>query len=285
MDWRYYGLCLAVPLAQHLPTSLGYFLADRGGDVFYLSSTRRRGSVMHNIRRAVQADASPGTTQPKARIVFENASKNYFDLTRLPQIDFDHLERQFTIVGMPHYVAAQDAGKGVIIATAHLGNYEYCSHILAAQGIEMLILVENFVKNPFLRKLVELRRKSGIRILPVNISGIKEALQTLRRGGTVLIVFDRDLQGNGLKVKFFGVETPFPVGVVDLALRTGAAIVPKFGLRGPRNRTSIYIESPLKIASYENRDQALRTTLESLVAILERYIRHYPEQWVVLEPA
>jgi PAS domain S-box-containing protein len=102
--------------------------------------------------------------------------------------------------------------------------------------------------------------------------------------GTVTILCDRDIQGNGIKVKFLGKETSFPVGVVDLALRTGAAIVPIFSLRKTNNTTSIFVEAPLKLSDIQDHDPALRDSLKSLVAIIEDYIHTYPEQWVVLDP-
>jgi KDO2-lipid IV(A) lauroyltransferase len=199
-------------------------------------------------------------------------------------MNLKNLDGKVRIEGMHHLTRAVNNGKGVIIATAHLGNFEFGARVIAAQGIEMMILIEAFDSGPFLRKLAVLRRGKGVRIFPVGIGGLKEAIQTLRGGGTVTIVCDRDLQGNGIKTPFFGKETSFPVGVVDLALRTGAVIVPIFSLRGSKNTTSIFIEPPLKLSDIENRDQDLRADLEGLIAILEKYIRKYPEQWVVLEP-
>ena len=100
----------------------------------------------------------------------------------------------------------------------------------------------------------------------------------------MVIVCDRDIQRNGLRVKFFGEETSLPIGAVSLALRTGAAIVPIFSVRKSSNRYAIYIEPPLRLVDMGNHSHSVRANLERLVAIMERYIRQYPEQWVVLEP-
>jgi lauroyl/myristoyl acyltransferase len=55
-------------------------------------------------------------------------------------------------------------------------------------------------------------------------------------------------------------------------------------LRGAHNTTSVFIEPPLILADFENHDQALKANLQRLVVILEKYLRTYPEQWVVMEP-
>jgi KDO2-lipid IV(A) lauroyltransferase len=285
MNFKYWGLCLGVGIARFIPLRLGYWLAERGGDVFFLFSTRRRKMVGNNIQRAMGGAENKRTLKRQVRNVFRNAARNYFDLTKISRMDLKNLDGKIKIEGIPHLTQAVNNGKGVIIATAHLGNFEFGAHVVAAQGFEMMILIEAYDDStPFLRKLAALRRGKGVRIFQVDMMGIKECLKTLQRGGTVTIVCDRDLQGNGIKTLFFGEETSFPAGVVDLALRTGAAVVPIFSLRGSNNITSIFIEPPLKLVNSEDPDQAKKANLEVLVAVLEKYIRTYPEQWVVLEP-
>jgi phosphatidylinositol dimannoside acyltransferase len=285
MNFKYWGLCLAASVARIIPLSTGYWLAERGGDVFYLFSTRRRRMVGNNIRRAMGLTENERIPRGRVRYVFRNAAKNYFDLTKLSFIDKENLDGKVKIEGIQHLKEAVERGKGVIIATAHLGNFEFSAHVVAALGYDMTILIEAYDDSaPFLRKLAALRRGQGIRILPVDLLGVKECLKTLQRGGTVTIVCDRDLQGNGIKTPFFGKETSFPVGVVDLAQRTGAAVIPIFSLRGPKNTSTIFVEPPLKLVNSQNREQDLKANLTVLVSVLEKYIRSCPEQWVVLEP-
>jgi lauroyl/myristoyl acyltransferase len=285
MDFKFYGLSLAAFLARVVPLRSGYFLAERGGDVFFLLSRKRRTAVYNNILRATGAPQNKNQIRREVRYVFRNAAKNYFDITKLAQMDLENTDGKVKIEGLEHLTAAVKAGKGVIIATAHLGNFEFAAHVVAARGFEMKILIEAYDdSNPFLRKLAGMRQGKNIKILPVDMRGMKECLKSLLRGGTVTIVCDRDLQGSGLKTAFFGRETSFPVGVVDLAFRTGAAVVPIFSLRGPHNTTTIVVEPSLKLIETGDPDEALKANLASLVAVLEKYIRKCPEQWVVLEP-
>ena len=284
MDFKYYSLSLVSFVARIVPMRVGYFIAECGGDVFFLLSRKRRTAVGNNILRAVGVQEK-SKIRREIRYVFRNAAKNYFDITKLSQMDLENINGLVKIEGMEHLTRAVNAGKGVIIATAHLGNFEFAAHVVAAHGFEMKILIEAYDdSNPFLRKLAGMRQGKGIKTLPVDMRGMKECLKSLLRGGTVTIVCDRDMQGTGVKTPFFGKETSFPVGVVDLAYRTGAAVVPIFSLRGPGNTTSIFIEPPLQLSELKDHDQALKANLESLVAVLEKYIRRCPEQWVVLEP-
>jgi KDO2-lipid IV(A) lauroyltransferase len=263
---------------------LGYFLAECGGYALFLLSARRRSIIRNNIKRV--SGVEPGKSRVQRRVcgVFKNSLKNYFDLTRLSQFRFQNLEGSVTIEGWHHLAKAVTEGKGTIIASAHLGNFEVAAQVLAARGIKMAIIVEAFDTTPFLRSIAELRQRNGCRILPVSMGAMKDSLQTLRRGGAVVIVCDRDVQGSGVSIKFFGEETPLPSGAVSLALRTGASIVPVFSVRKSNNRFAIYIEPPLRLVGTGNRRHIVKANMESLAAIMERYIRQYPEQWVVLEP-
>ncbi len=263
---------------------LSYFLATLGGEAIFLLSARHRDIVGTNMERVVGLDQDKRRQRQKVRSVFKNMAKNYCDLTQLSQLRLENLAENVSIEGWHHLTKAVADGSGVIIASAHLGNFEVAAQVLALRGIKMTIFVEAFDSTPFLRNIAKLRQGNGASILPVSTGALKKGLQILRNGGTIGIVCDRDIQGNGLKVSFFGEETSVPSGAVSLALRTRAAIVPIFSVRKSCNRFAIYIEPPLELVDTGNRTQSVRANLENLISTMERYIRQYPEQWVVLEP-
>jgi phosphatidylinositol dimannoside acyltransferase len=271
-------------ISRLLPTHIGYFLADCGGEALFLLSARHRNIVGNNIKHVLSAELDSRKLQVIERGVLKNMVKNYFDLTKLSQLRLEELERSVTIEGWHHLTESVNGPTGTIIATAHLGNFEVAAQVLAARGIKMAIFVEAFDSAAFLRNIAELRLRNGCRILPVSTGGMRDGLQILRHGGTVIIVCDRDIQGNGTEIKFFGEKTSLPFGAASLAIRTGATIVPVFSVRKPGNRFTIYIEASLRLAELGNRSHSIRANSERLVAVVERYVRQYPEQWVVLEP-
>ena len=271
-------------VARFMPTRLGYFLAVLYGTAVFLLSARHRNIVDNNIEHIIGLEPDKRSQRRKVRSVFINIAKNYFDLTKLSKLRFENLEESVSVEGWHHLAKAVTDRSGVIIASAHLGNFEFLAQFLVLRGINMTIFVEPFDSTPFLRCIAKLRQRNGARMLPVSTGALRESLQILRHGGTIGIACDRDIQGNGLKVNFFGEETSLPLGAVNLALRTGAAIVPIFSVRKSGNRFAIYIEPPLRLVDTGNRGHSVRANLEKLVAIMERYIRQYPEQLVMLEP-
>jgi len=284
MDIRYRLLRLAAKTARFIPMRLGYYLAELCGDVFFLLSVKRRKIVSDNIRHVPDLELDKRRQLWTIRSVFKHVSKNYFDLTKLSQLRLDKLEENVTIEGWHHLAEAVNNTRGTIIASAHLGNFDFATQVLILRGIRMTMFVEDFNSSPFLRNVAKLRQRNGARTLPVSTSALREGLQILRHGGTISIVCDRGIRGNGLKVNLFGEVTLLSVGAVSLALRTGAAIVPIFSVRQSNNRCYIYVEPPLRLFDNGNRNRSVRAGLEKLTAIMERYIQQYPEQWVVLEP-
>ncbi len=284
IDLSYQVLRLSAVVASFLPMRLGYFLADCGGYALFLLSARRRSIIGDNIRRISKVEQDESRVRRDVCCVFKNSLKNYFDLTKLSQSHFQNPEGSVTIEGWHHLAKAVTEARGTIIASAHLGNFELAVQFLTARGIKIAIIVEPYDSTAFLRNIAKLRRRNGCRLLPVSMGAIKDGLQLLRRGGTLAITCDRDVQGNGVNIKFFGEETSLPSGAVSLALRTGASIVPVFSVRKSNNRFTIYIEPPLKLIDTGNRDDIVKANMESLAAIMERYIRQHREQWVVLKP-
>ncbi|MFC2007702.1 lysophospholipid acyltransferase family protein [Chloroflexota bacterium] len=284
MDIRYTALRFVFVMARFVPMRPGYFLAECAGNLLFLLSARYRNIIGNNLQRVTGPEQDERTLRQKVRGVFKNVTKNYFDLIKLSQLRLENLEENVTIEGWHHLADAVNNSRGVIIATAHLGSFEHAARVLALRGIKMTIFVEAFDSAPFLRNIHKLRQGNGSRILPVSVSAMKESMRILRHGGTMIIVCDRDIQGNGVKVNFCGEETSLPLGAVSLALRTGAAIIPVFSVRKSSDRFAIYIEPPLELVDTENRNHSVRVNVEKLAAIMERYIRQYPEQWVALEP-
>jgi lauroyl/myristoyl acyltransferase len=271
-------------IARLLPIRFCYFLSACGGYFFFLFSATRRSIVRSNMLRVLPTESDKGRQQQRVCEVFRNSAKNYFDLARMSSLHSDNVDRIVTIEGWQHLADAVNNETGTILASAHLGNFELVPQVLSLRGIKAASLVEPFDSTPFLRTAAQLRQSNGCTIIPVNSGGLRDGLKILRNGGTVVILCDRDIQGHGRKVPFFGEETSLPYGAVKLALHTGATILPVFCVRKSFERSVIYIEPPLRLVDAGNRHASAKVNLERLVAIMERYIRQYPEQWTVFEP-
>ena len=280
LKYRLFSLAsLVLPL---LPTPVCYGLASVFGDLAYLLAPGARNVVCCNMRQALGLSADERRVRQAARQVFRNAAKNYVDLFRLPHFDLDHLNRKLAIHGLEYFQSALEQGKGIIIATAHLGNFDLVAQVLAARSHKFTVLVEPLQPEPLFRMVTGLRSSRGLSFLPMGTGGLRAILRSLQRGEIVGVACDRHLQGSGIRVEFLGKETTLPTGAVDLALRTGATVLPAFSIRQGGGRFALYIEPPLSFTISDG--SALTENMKRLVVPMEKYIRGYPEQWVVFRP-
>jgi KDO2-lipid IV(A) lauroyltransferase len=272
--------CLVTPW---IPGRLGYALFSFFGDVGYLAARPARSAVKANLAHVLGEGAGRDRIRAVARQTFRNAAKNYFDLFRLPRLPADQVERILTIHNWERLERALAGGQGLILATAHFGNFDLVGQVLAGRGFRVTALAEP-LKPPELFRLVNaLRNSRGLSFEPVGPAALRSVLRALRRGEIVGLACDRDLQGNGLKLPFFGEETRLPAGAIYLSLKTGAPIVPAFVVRRRDNTFTAFVEEPLKLEGLGSEEETVLLGARKMASLLEKYISGFPDQWVVFE--
>jgi KDO2-lipid IV(A) lauroyltransferase len=108
-----------------------------------------------------------------------------------------------------------------------------------------------------------------------------EMFRALRRGELIALPCDRDIADNTRQTDFFGEPARLSDGPVRVALRTGAPLVPGFGLRLPDDTFLVRIEPELELAQTGDLEADVESGMAQIVAVLERYISEHPEQWLV----
>ncbi|HLE82333.1 MAG TPA: lysophospholipid acyltransferase family protein, partial [Dehalococcoidia bacterium] len=215
---------------------------------------------------------------------FRNAAKNYFDLFRLPRLPASRVEEVLTIHHWERLEGALAEGRGVVLATAHFGNFDLVGQVLAGRSYRVTALAEPLEPPRLFRLVTNLRNCQGLAFEPVGPAALRSVVRALRRGEIVGLACDRDLQGNGMKLPFFGEEARLPAGAIYLALKTGAPVVPAFVVRRPNNTFAAFVEEPINLDGAEDEAQTVRQGTAKMASLLEKYIGRYPDQWVVFEP-
>ena len=190
------------------------------------------------------------------------------------------------VVGYSRIVEGRLAGKGVLLLTAHLGNWEVGGLMLAQvnQPIHVVLVPDIFPGVE--RERRRLHAQSGVTEIRVDRSFVPtlSVLRALGENGIVAMQGDRDFDNTGIAVPFFGREAFFPRGPFRVAMASGAVVLPAFIVGLPDGRYRAIVEEPLAIATEGDRDEALRKNVLAYVSILERYVRQYPEQWYCFYP-
>ena len=259
----------------HLPRALRGPLAEIVGTLAYLAAPGARRAVRANLA----VIAPERNTSSVVRRVFVEQTRNYFEIFSIPRLDPKTLLAEVRTDGWEHVAHAYERGKGVILASAHLGPVSFVGQMVLAHGYPVALPVE-IATSEFQRSVNRARGSAGLQL--INTDSALGIFRFLREGKVLGILADRAVTGVGERVEFFGREALLPSAAVVLSLRTGAPLVPSFAGRRDGVLTASF-EPPLEIPNTGDRDADVREGVQRFARVLERYVRSAPEQWTVFE--
>ena len=281
---KYFTFWFAFRVLGRLPLPLLYGIAEIVGRVGYVLAPGPRRNVWDNLRHVIP-DAPKSRLRQTAKAVFRNVGYYYADLAQLSRMDVDQFFRERLIyTGIEEYIRSNiDRGRGVVMLSAHIGNAEMAGQALVPLHIPCFAVTEP-VKPPRLSSMLNsIRRTHGVEFMPVGVPSAKRIVRTLRDGGTVALMGDRDIYGPKMLLPFFGEETWMPTGPIEVALRTGAAIVPSFSSRRGRYVIEAVAQAPIEVERTDDLQADVRTAMLEFISRLEAQLRAEPDQWMVLE--
>ncbi len=279
----YYAYRLMGTLMPLVPPRLGYALFDRIGDLAHDRSKASHDNVYDNLRHVLGPETEHARLEQVARQIFRHQARNYFDLFRVASLSGDEIRDLVTVHGLDNIGRALEAGKGVIMFTAHFGNLDIAGQMFALEGYPVTIVAEHLQPERLFQYVSSLRASKGLKLIPSD-EFLRPLYRALRNNEIVGLAADRNLTGTGSLVSFFGAPALLPDGHVRLALRTGAKLLPAFSLRKPDNSYEAVAEPALELETTGDSERDIASAMASLVGVVERYIGKHPEQWVMFQP-
>jgi KDO2-lipid IV(A) lauroyltransferase len=155
---------------------------------------------------------------------------------------------------------------------------------LARQELPMTSVAERIEPPELFEFFVQQRAGMGLTIVPLDASSGSAVVSTLRRGGLVGLLSDRDLSGTGIEVEFFGEKTTMPAGPATLALRTGAILVTGVVYSGPGNDHRGLVDPPIDTGRQGTLRSDVARITQEIARRFEGWIRRAPDQWHVFQP-
>ena len=185
-----------------------------------------------------------------------------------------------TYEGLEYFQQASSKGKGVLVLTGHLGAWELSSFFHATMGFPMGMVIRR-LDNPLVDRYVNaIRCMHGNRVLHKD-DFARGLISEMRAGRTVGILMDTNMTPpQGTFVPFFGVAACTGSGLARIARRTGAAVLPGFLLEEPGGRYRLHFGEELEVDNTDDGERDATTNTARFTAVLEGYIRRFPEQWL-----
>jgi Kdo2-lipid IVA lauroyltransferase/acyltransferase len=239
-----------------------------------LALPRLRRTAMRNLEMSYPAKTPP-EREAIVDEVFRSIARLLYAFARFPRMNRENISQWIRYEGLEHYQEAKKAGRGVLFATAHLGNWELSAF---AHGLmtEPMNVVIRPLDNPGVDRLVEERRKLSGNQLIVKWDGARAILRALHENEAVGILIDQNTSlTEGVFVNFFGTDACANTAFAKIAARTGAVVIPGFALwLEAEQRYVLRFYPPVEISG----DAAEDT--RRLHAVLEAVIREFPGQWL-----
>lgn len=248
--------------------------------VYCITGRQRRGT-----RANLRVVTGRRWVEPLVITSFYKFARNWCDIMLMTRLSGDRLH---ALVGRKSSAKPLDealaAGTGAILISPHLGNWELGGLGLADLGYPINVMTFREPDERFNSERERLRGERGIRFIYVDRDDTSplaaiEAVNALRRNEALAILGDRDGSSNTITIPFFGRPTKIPVGAAYLALASGAPVIPAFVVLEQGRYTTLMEEPIFFRGRHGQHAEAIRAGMEQVLAVFERYIRAYPDQW------
>jgi KDO2-lipid IV(A) lauroyltransferase len=276
---NHYIYCLGQFIALTLPIRFVYALAIFLADLHYYIAFRDRRFVRANLS-IIFPEKSIKELRKISKQVFRNFAKYLVDFFRFQKLDLEFINKNVKLENMHYFDQALATGKGVVVLTAHLGNWELGGVVIALLGYPFWAVALPH-KNKKVNDFFDAQRNSkGVQVIAMG-KAVRSCIAQIRKNHMVALVGDRDFTHKGVVIDFFGLPAHFPEGPAALSLMTGASIVPGFMLRNPDDTFTLRIEKPIEFSASGDKVKDLADLVTVYKKVIEDYIRKYPEQWYV----
>ena len=249
------------------------------------------GKVRKIVEKNLEPVMPPGTDLAAAadRLLM-NYGMFLMDYFRIPRMTKEWIPKMFhqPMRGIERIDEALKAGKGVIVATAHLGCWELGGVAIRMQGMPVTaVSVADPVNDAINQWRDSMRRANGIEVVTIargQMSPI-DLMNALEANRVVCMLADRNfVEADPVELDFFGRRASFPRGPAILSLMTGAPILPAFVTMGPGGRYYADVAEPVPVPAGGTKMERVEATMQALVKVIEAKIRENAEQWYIFDP-
>lgn len=268
-------------LLKRLPFRVSYRLAALLSDAQYALSFRDRNAVKNNLKKILPAGQNVSVV---ARKVFRNFGRYLIEFFQMKEmVDERFITDKVRVQGINFLDDVLAKGKGGIVITAHIGNWELGAVVINALGYPLMAVALPHKERPVNDLFNHQREAKGIVVVPTNMA-LRRCMEQLKDNKLVALVADRDFSSHGIVMDFLGHKALIPKGAAVLSWKTGAPIVPTFLIRNRDGTFTLSCHEPLDPPAEDSslgRDEVILGIMRRYMSVIEEKIRAYPSQWLL----
>jgi KDO2-lipid IV(A) lauroyltransferase len=248
------------------------------GRLAYFIDVPHRRIVRTNLRLAFP-DWSQDKIRRTSKGIFQNLGTAFVEICQLASYSKSDVIARLRVVGAERWQRALDENKGLIIVSAHLGNWEFGMQYAACFIEKPVLGVAKKIRfKPLNSWLHNLRTRFGTNII-YKKGALPDMRQALRRDEVVGLLVDQSKRKEGVDVNFFGHRVPATPAAAFLGIRCKSLILPIFCIRESSGQLTIHVDQPLSLKFSGDLRADVQANTQLITNAVERMIRRYPEQW------
>lgn len=262
------------------PLHFLYALADRCARLYLLLSRRKSKVLREETQALFRGRLDQGQIEEIVRDSARLYLKRQAENALFGRLTSDKLAGMTTVEGLPHVDRAVGKGRGVILLLAHFGSFLLPLPALGFRGYAVNQITGKVLNRKGVTGLIWRWRKREADRLPIKFIGVANFLRpvydALKKGEIVAIAFDGREGKRWVPVRFIERTALFSPGPMNLALKTGAAIIPTFVVRRPDDGHRIIFMDEFEITRSKDEAETLEINTKRYAAILEDFVLRYP---------
>jgi KDO2-lipid IV(A) lauroyltransferase len=189
-----------------------------------------------------------------------------------------------TIEGFDYLQAIAQSERGAVVVLPHVGDWETGGAWMSKSGLSITTVAEVLEPPELFEWFCRRREAVGLHVLPLQPSTVRDLLSALRDGKIVALLADRDINGDGVEVDFFGEKTTVPGGPALLAIRAKVPVIPCTAFQNAEGGVNLVVRPPIEFTRTGKLSDDMQRLSQAITDELEALIRLAPEQWHLFQP-
>lgn len=278
-EWQYKALKGMSWLICQLPYSAVLKLGTALGPIYGLVAGKQKKRGIQNA--CIGLGISEVEASHLMDELFKNLTRSALEIMYMPNLNHEFISKHIEIRGKEYLEETLGQGKGVVVLTAHVGNWEWMAAALADNGYPTTTIVKKQPNAQFTRLLNEYREAAGIEVFARGGNELIRAARALKKKKLLGFLADQDGYVDGLPVPFLGQESSAVVGPATFAEKFGSPVLPIFMSRGDQlDHHIVHVLPPLYYKDTGNLEVDMYRLTEECCQVTEAFIKEHPEEWL-----
>ena len=262
-----YAYLIGWRVVRLLPEIIAYRIFYFIGDYVF----KKNGKSIQRLRSNMQRVS--GLQGPQLESLTKDALRSYMrywcDTFRMPDWSASKIDRGVELVNAEVLTGPLDAGRGVVVALPHSGNWDHAAALFLGRGYKAATVAEHLKPERVFQAFLKYRQDLGLEVFSTDMRTVPALIKRAKEGCIIALVADRDLSSHGVEVDFFGAKTKMPAGPAVIAEKAGVDLVGAF---------ITYTSTSIRIV-FEKLDYSV----QSQASFFEREMKKHPVDWHMLQ--